>query len=411
MSKNNYINILLISWSWIIAWLLNYMYHPIMLKFLSLEQFWEFWTLVWMFNILSLFVWGFTYFLTKEISSNKDNYEKIKHIFLSSTKFFLLLGIIVYIIFLLFSPIIAWFIKVEIPLVILVWTVLLTSFTWASISAWLMWLKKFSFLWINSVIWPVLKLIVWVLLVYLWFWVYWALLWFIAAWILWFIISFFYLLNVLKNYKKIWNTKDLLKDFLSNKKEIINFFLVSLLYAFFMNIDVILIKNIFNSEIAWIYAWVSVLWKFLIYLLLSIETVYYWQIMEYKPHDVPKHLIKNPLVLIVITIFLAIVTNIFVWKFVLWTLKPELESYTKIYILNLCYYWFLVFISFFSKILVWWKKYFVNYYLIVLVLLLLILSYTVWKINIYNYIYSFIFVWFIWMIWTWIMFFKQLSNK
>lgn len=113
---------------------------------------------------------------------------------------------------------------------------------------------------------------------------------------------------------------------------------------------------------------------------------------------------KNPLVLIVITIFLAILTNIFVWKFVLWTLKPELEAYTKIYILNLCYYWFLVFISFFSKILVWWKKYFVNYYLMFLVILLTILSYTIWKLDIYNYIYCFIFVWFIWMIWTWIMF-------
>gem|GEM_PF-6157784 len=33
---------------------------------------------------------------------------------------------------------------------------------------------------------------------------------------------------------------------------------------------------------------------------LSIETVYYGQIMEYKKEELPTHLIKNPLILIVI---------------------------------------------------------------------------------------------------------------
>jgi len=37
--KNNYFNILLISGSGIVAGGINYLYHPIMLKFLSLEEF------------------------------------------------------------------------------------------------------------------------------------------------------------------------------------------------------------------------------------------------------------------------------------------------------------------------------------------------------------------------------------
>jgi len=96
MAKNNYINILLISGSWIIGWLINYIYHPIMLKYLTIEQFWEFGSLVWMFNILGILTTGFVLFLNREISKNINNKEKIKFIFYESIKLFFILWIVIY---------------------------------------------------------------------------------------------------------------------------------------------------------------------------------------------------------------------------------------------------------------------------------------------------------------------------
>jgi hypothetical protein len=46
---------------------------------------------------------------------------------------------------------------------------------------------------------------------------------------------------------------------------------------------------------------VAVLGKFLIFLLLSIETVYYGQILEQAKDKIPVQLIRNPLVLMSVT--------------------------------------------------------------------------------------------------------------
>lgn len=97
----------------------------------------------------------------------------------------------------------------------------------------------------------------------------------------------------LKKYENIWTDKELLLDLYKNKKSLLNFFLVSFFFAIFMNIDVILTKNVFDEKIAWIYDWISILWKFLVYALLSVETVYYSQILENKKEELPKQFIKK----------------------------------------------------------------------------------------------------------------------
>ena len=411
MAKNNYINILLISGSWIIGWLINYIYHPIMLKYLTIEQFWEFGSLVWMFNILGILTTGFVLFLNREISKNINNKEKIKFIFYESIKLFFILWVIIYWIYLLFSPFIANFLNInEIWLIYIVGFTIILAFLGISENAILRWLKKFEYISILSIIGPIIKLGLWFLLVYLWYKVYWAIIWFILAWFFWFFISFIYLSLELKNVKKVWKIRDLLTDFNNNKKDIFNFFIWSLFFAIFMNIDVILAKNIFDPKTAWIYAWISVLWKFLIFLLLSIETVYYSQIMEYKKEKLPSYLIKNPIFLLIITSILAILFNYFFGSFILWILKKDLKDYVNIYLLTLVYYSLIAFISFFSKILVWWWKNFINYIMWFLILLLLVIVYNFWN-SLENFVYSFIFVWFLWTFLSFFIFYKSLKKS
>jgi len=396
MSKNNYINILLLSGSGIIAGWLNYIYHPIMLQYLSIEEFWTFGSLVWLFNILWIITLWLVLFLNKQISRNIYNKEKIKFIFIESLKIFWSLWIIIYIIFFLLSWIITDFLKIDdFKIILLVWLSIIFWFLTVSENSILRGLKKFTFIWILWIIWPLIKLIIWSFLVYLWYSIYWAVIWFLIWWVIPLSISFIYLFRYFKTTEKIWNTNQLLKDFYSDKKEIFHFVFTSSLFAILMNIDVILAKNIFDETTAWIYAGISVLWKFLIFLLLSIETVYYWQIMEYKDTKIPFHFIRNPLILIIITSILAIIFNYFLWWFILKFLKEDLANYTSIYILTLIYYSFLSLISFYTKVLTWWGKYYVNYVLWFLTLSLIVLTYTLWVHSLKDFVHSFIIIWWI----------------
>lgn len=397
MSKNNYINVAFIFLASLIAWFLNYAYHPIMLKYLTIEEFWVFWSLVWIFNILWIFITGLVLFLNKEISSNIENKSKIKYIFYKSFNILWISWIILYIFFILLSPLLSTFLKIEDSfLIVLVWLNIILSFLSASEDAVLRWIKKFHLLSFKFIIWPLIKLFLGFILVYFWYSIYWATIWFIVWWLFSLLIWLIYLFNFFKATKTIWTKKEFLKDLYLNKIEMINFFFVSLFFAIFMNIDLILVKNIFDENLAWIYSWISIIWKFLIFLLLSIETVYYWQIMEYKNQKIPYFLIRNSVLLIFVTIILVFIFNYIFWEFILWLLKEELKDYFNIYILLLVYYGLLAFISFFSKILIWLWKYYVNYILWILVFLLIFLVYLFWTKSIEYFTYSFLLIWFIW---------------
>lgn len=411
MIKNNYINVLLISWSGILAWLLNYIYHPIMLQFLSLEAFWEFASLLWIFNILGVLIGGVILFLNKEYSKNIWDITKQKFIFKNSLKLFFLLGCSMFLLYNASSFIIKDFLWIEsIWLVVLTWVTIIFWFVSSSIDSLLRSLKRFHIIALLQIIWPISKLGFWVGLVWLWCKVYWAIGWVIISGLIWFMISFFYITHYFKWVKSENNISELLRDFRKNKKSIFNYLLVSLFFALFMNIDVILAKNIFSPWEAGIYAGIGVLWKFLIFMFLSIETVYYGQIMEYKRENLPIHLIKNPLILIVIWSIGAIWVNYFLWSFILNILKAELADYTKVYLLILGFYSLLAFISFFAKILIWWWKYSVNYIFGALSILLIGCAYLFWQSSLENFVYSFISAASIWVISIWYMFFKELKN-
>lgn len=101
-------------------------------------------------------------------------------------------------------------------------------------------------------------------------------------------------------------------------------------------------------------------------MLLSIETVYYGQIMEHDRAKLPIHLVRNSLSLMVCVATLAIIANVFLGAFVLSFLKVGLSDALHIYLLMLAYYALLAFISIFSKVLIGWGIYRLNIILAVL---------------------------------------------
>lgn len=385
MKKNNYFFIFIIWFSSIIWGLINYFYYPLMLKFLSLEEFWIFSSLIWIFNILWVFMAWADLFLNKKFSENLENKEKNKQIFLDSLKIFWVFWIISFFIFALFSPLVADFLKInDYFLIIFVWLVVVFSYFSVPLNPLLRSLKNFEIISLAWVIWPILKLFFWVLFLFFGLKIYWAIWGFIVSWFLLVFYLFYFSYKNLKNIEYKSNINWLLKDFYENKIEIFNFFLVAFLFSIFMNFDIILARNFFSEIDAWIYAWISVLWKFLLFLVLSIETVYFWQIMEHKKEKIPFHLVRNPIILMIFLVFSAILFNYFFWKFILWILDKNLVEFEKIYLLNLVYYWFLAILSFIIKILIWWKIYKINILISIFLWILIFSLYNFWN-NLYNF--------------------------
>lgn len=65
-----------------------------------------------------------------------------------------------------------------------------------------------------------------------------------------------------------------------------------------MNADLIMVRNLFDPKWAGIYGGISVVGKFIIYVLAAIETVYYPKISQHStPKLVPFARLKNPFLL------------------------------------------------------------------------------------------------------------------
>lgn len=364
--KNNSINIILISGSGLLAGLINYIYHPLMLQYMTLEEFWEFGTLAWLFSILSILTTGMTLFLTKEISSHIEDKSHVKNIIFSSTKILWSIGVLLFLVYACITPFIANFLNIKISLLILTGVVILTSFLWTTLSAAVMALKKFEFLGISSITQPLVKLILWWICVYFGMSIFWALFGFLASSIVGLLMSAFYIGYIMKDYSLKWDVRYVLKDFLKSKASILHFLFLSILLSFFTNGDVLLARSIFTPEQTGLYAGISVVWKFLLYTLLSIETVYYGQIMEHRQYKPPMHLVKNSLLFMGVTAFLAIVVNYYIGDFLLSFLSAGLVGHMSLYLGVLTYYSLLAFISIFSKVLIGWWTYLANIFLFVL---------------------------------------------
>ena len=411
MKQNNFFNILLIWGSGIVAGLLNYAYHPIMLQFLSLEEFGAFASLLWIINILGVFLVWIALFLNKQVASAGEDREKIGNIFRESMKYLGVLWVGLFILYLVASPFIGKFLRIDTLLVILAGVGLITGCMGTGIDGVLRGLKQFRFMSLMTILGAFSKLAFGLVLVLLALKNYGALGGIIASGVFTFSLSLIWCFRLLPPVSQQTQKYALFADFWKQRKEISNFVLVSFFFAFFMNIDVIFAKHLFPEDIAGIYAGVAVLGKFLVFLLLSIETVYYSEIMSYPKEDVALHHIRNPLVWIALTALIAIGVNILAGSFFLGILKKELVSYQTLYIWLLVYYSFLVYISFFAKILVAWGCYTTNFILWAFAILLTIFVFFEDTKDIEHFIASFVILGASLALTLWVLFWKNYSKN
>ena len=387
----NFYSVLLIGFSAIIAGAINYLYHPLMIRYLSISEFAEFESLVGIFNILWVLTAGVSLFLVKEIAKNSKNLPLVKSIFQYSNILLLGVGCFSYLLFALCSPFIARFLKFDsvIP-VLLTGVIILFSFQGTVVWAVLQGLKRFKFIALGGILWAFFRLSFGLVFVYFGFQLFGAIGWVIISGALVFFLNFFYAWSILEKEEAGGNLNTLKKDLKKDSLHIFHFFLLAFFLAILMNMDVIFAKNLFDANTAWVYAGISVIAKFLIFLWWSIETVYYPQIMEHQKEEVPKHFLVNSFFMLLLLSVIALVFNYFFGGMILEVMKKWLSEFSNLFLSLLVFCGLYTFINLYSKVLIGWKIYTINAVLWVLLTFFIALLVFLWNISMYMFIALFI---------------------
>jgi len=298
-----------------------------------------------------------------------------------SIKYGLIVSSILFLVYALFSWILWNYLNIDsFPLIIIAGSWILLSFTALYQLSYYQAHKYFSLLSFLQFLNPVLRILLWWIFIWMWYWVMGWILGFILPFYILFFIRFFHIkaLQKSESNKKIIQTKELeeniTKDFLSQKKQIFQFLITSIIMAFLMNIDILIIKNIFDWETAGYYAAVSILAKFLVFLWLSIETVYYPQLVKEKIFPTKK--------ILQISWYYVLLTLWALWFFylfgeiVLSLFKEWLQDYIGLIYPLLIFGWLLGYISIIIKTLIAFEKYTINYLLWILIMGLIVCIYS-----------------------------------
>lgn len=113
MKKSNLISLILVGGSTILSGLINYLYHPLMLRYMSMADFGVFASLLSVTNILSIVIMGISFFLTREFSRMIGERERVYGLYRSALLSMILLGIGLFIVYLFMSPWIAEVLHIE----------------------------------------------------------------------------------------------------------------------------------------------------------------------------------------------------------------------------------------------------------------------------------------------------------
>ena len=144
--KKDLNNVILLFVTSFVVWIINYFYHPMMMRYLSLKEFWDFATLLAILKIFLVFINSISIFFVKEFVLDK-NWLKTRFLINYIFKKLFLLWIVVFLFFILLWSLIAWFLKIDnINYIYILWFLIFLSFIWVYKWSFFRWKKYFKYL-------------------------------------------------------------------------------------------------------------------------------------------------------------------------------------------------------------------------------------------------------------------------
>jgi len=92
MSSSRLRHVILISGATVLSGIVNYLYHPLMLRHMDIEEFGVFASLISVTNILSILIVGVSLFLTREYSRTLSDMPRIRALTVSALSVMLRIG-------------------------------------------------------------------------------------------------------------------------------------------------------------------------------------------------------------------------------------------------------------------------------------------------------------------------------
>ena len=285
--------------------ILGYLFHFYAGRKLGPEEYGIFGSLLSLIYIIIMPLNSLQTIISKFVSNFKvrNEYEKISYLVSKSLKRLFFYGIIITIIFLLLSPFIASFLKIEklSPLIILSFIIILSILV-LLIRGGLQGLQRFKLLGVSYIIEGIGKLGSGLLLISFGFGVGGAVGAIVISYVVAFIFVFIYIYKFLKEKKEKFDTKEVYKYSLP-------IFIMLISLTLFYSIDVLLVKHFFDSINAGYYAALALLGKIILFGSLSVSMVMFPKVVEaYTLNKEHKNLLYKSLLLIfcfggIITLF------------------------------------------------------------------------------------------------------------
>lgn len=377
-------NISMIIFSTMVWWVGSYLYHPVMNHYLTVSDFARFESLASMFIILGTITSGFSLYLTRWFSAqSEDNW-----LYRGAQRFFALLWIGIYLCYLPFVWWIDSILSIGSPLMVaMIGGIIPISFISLTQGSWLQWKSKFVFLWFYSMFVPFGKLFFGWLFVIIWFGLFGAIGWFLVSSLCATVLLYIRIQRLIQSDRK-YSLSEVFRYFWVWKIKLFHFFLLAFLLSLLQNLDLVLVNRFFSWEIAGKYALVSIMMKFVIFIALSVETVYYPRLAHagYRLWD-----LLSALLLLSIGSIVGYILLQFFGMPILQMINPVFIEYSSLvpyfYIFCILFVW----VSFTMKIAIAHRLYLVNIW--VLWLIILLFAYLHYQSNItpIRYIESYIF--------------------
>lgn len=256
-------------------------------------------SIVYIFNIpLTTIQTGIANFTANFKAKNKFN--EISYLFKSALRRLFIFGIICLGLFLILSPLIAWYIKIKVTPLILLAPFVLIIFLVPVIRGMLQGLQRFKAFGINLISEGVSKFILGILLVIL-LGVNGAVLSIVISYVIAFFIGYRLLKKVLPSKVKKFNTKNVYKYSIPVLLMLIG---LTAIYT----IDVILVKHFFTDTIAGYYVAISTLAKILFFGSYSVAQVMFPKVSElYAKNMAHKHLLYKSLSMMLLILIPAVI--------------------------------------------------------------------------------------------------------
>jgi O-antigen/teichoic acid export membrane protein len=322
-------------------------------------------------NILTIIFWAFSLFIVKEYVQKK---QILPSLMVLTQRYSILISLFLFIIFCIFSIFLQRYLKIDSYLLLLMtWSIILFSWLGLYQNSFFQSQKYFKSISVYQLINPILRITIGWWLIYIWCWVFGAVGWFLIPFALLIILQYIHIRKLIWIAPKVSKQeKELfITDIKKQKKQIFHYIAFACITWILTNIDILVAKSIFESQTAGIYAALSIMAKFLIFIWISIETVYYPQLVGEKVYNSVKIFKIGWLYLSMLVI--SIIWLLVVWKPILNFFKEGLWDYQLVLIPLLTYCAVISYINFITKTQTAFKNYSLNYILWIYIIVLFII--------------------------------------